>query len=307
MRRLGSFAVLLASTLPSLSCASSQPDAKVIQIKDVRPGTMDVLVSDLEIRGLGGGDRFAECPPPGELGQAWAPAPFGDDAFSDSPAPTVSPGPADATYFSDGRVDRRTATERAVEDTLRGFKACVRRGTAREGSHQGRAAIVVRLAADGRIVRTEEYAACGLPVESILCMKDVAGRLKFTPEDATRGPIVIPAVFTDRAGDNRRPTSHDSYVASCYLALERVRPALHDCERAVRVNLRPVEARATFALTVDADGKVQNAHVDPWSGNKDLVECAAKALASAKFDKPPEGKGSVTARVVFNPRTSGYR
>ena len=131
--------------------------------------------------------------------------------------------------------------------------------------------------------------------------------LRFTPEEAARGPITIPAVFTDRGGDNRRPTARDSYLAGAYLAVERVRPELHACDRAVRINLRPVEASATIALSLNADGTVQNAHVDPWTGNKDLAECAAKALAKAKFDPPPEGKGSVTTRVVFNPRTAGAR
>jgi len=288
------------------SCGSSQPEAKVVKIQDIRQGTFDVLVSELEIRGQGGGDRFVECPPPGELGQAWIPVPFAEDALADAPPPTPHAEGSD-TYFSDGRVDRRTVTEKAVQDTLRGFRGCVRRGTARDGSHQGRAAIVVRLGPDGKVTRAEEYAACGLPVEAVQCMKDVAGRLRFTPEEAARGPITIPAVFTDRGGDNRRPTARDSYLAGAYLAVERVRPELHACDRAVRINLRPVEASATIALSLNADGTVQNAHVDPWTGNKDLAECAAKALAKAKFDPPPEGKGSVTTRVVFNPRTAGAR
>jgi hypothetical protein len=298
-------AVLTAavSVVPGCGPSQAQGDHKVVKIADYSEGPLNVEVAPLEVRGLGGGDRFVLCPPPGEIGQAWIPEAFGDEALSDAPPPERHAGGVDPTYNpTAGGPDRRTATERASQDTHRGFKSCVRRGTAREGTHEGRAAIVLRLASDGTVRRAEEYAACGLPVEAIQCMKDVAAQLKFSPEEAALGPIVIPSVFTDRAGDKRRPTNKDAYIAGAFVTVEKARPDLHACERATRINQRPVEASATFTLTLNADGSVQHAHVEPWAGNKDLVECAGKAVSRLKFAPPPNGRGSVATRILFNPR-----
>ena len=255
-------------------------------------------IAELEIRGLGV-DRFAICPPPGDLGQPWYPQPGGWTAppRTDSGAPE----PMDQDFIT--RSKDHTPTEQAVDATHRDFRSCYRRGLVRDAAQDGRVALVLRVGGDGRVVRVEEYAACEIDAESISCMKVAAARLRFPPPPGGSDTIVVPAVFTSRDGVRKSmATVNDSYTARAYIALEAARPGLHECEQQARRELRPVQATATFTLTLDATGKVSRAHVDPWTGEQSILSCAAQQLEKLRFAAPPSGTGFVIARLNFNPR-----
>jgi hypothetical protein len=280
------------------SCGGDEKPAMVpIDAHRGQPPTADV--AELEIR-ASGIDRFATCPPPGELGQQWIPPlqPWTPAAPS---ADAGAPEPIDQELVT--RTKDRTNTEQAVEATLREFRSCYRRGLVRDPIQAGRVAIVLRIGANGRVEKVEEYAACELAPEAIACMKGVASRLRFLPPPNGSDTVTIPAVFTSRDGISRASaTANDAYTARAYVTIETGRPAFHACEEQARKELRPVQATGTFTLTLAPDGRVVRAHVDPWSGEQSLLMCAAKALETLKCAPPPAGNGTVIARLNFNPR-----
>ncbi len=270
----------------------------MVPIDPSKRQTPTAEISELEIRAEGV-DRFVTCPPPGELGQPWFPAAPG---WTPPPAAATAPAqPIDEDYISKARG--RSTTELAVDATHRDFRACYRRGLVHASAQDGRVAIVLRIGADGRVAKVEEYAACEIPVDAIACMKSAAGRLRFPPPAGGSETVTIPAVFTAREGG--RPASgskNDAYTAGAFLAIEAARPGLHACEQTARREARSIEATGTFTLTLGADGKVTHAHVDPWTGEQTLLGCAARELERLKFSAPPSGTGTVVARLNFNPR-----
>jgi hypothetical protein len=283
------------------SCGGSR-DSEV-PIDPSRPREASVDVGELEIRG-DGVDRFTTCPPPGELGQHWIPAPF---AWSGAKTPDARAGAAASSVRGDDalvlRTGDRTPTEAAVEVTYRDFRSCYRKGLIHHPTQDGRVAIVLRLGPDGRVGRVEEYAACELAPESIRCMKDVAARLRFPPPSEGQDTITIPVTFTSRDGVRRTtPTTNDAYTAGAFVTFESARPALHACERDARARSGGVEAWGTFTLTLARDGRVEHTHVEPWTGASDLLVCAARALERLVFAPPDAGKGVVVGRLNFNPR-----
>ena len=259
-------------------------------------------VPELEIRS-NGIDRFTVCPPPGDLGQHWIP-----------PLPAWSPPPAEADAGPALPIDQdfiarttdRTPTELAVEATHRDFRSCYRRGLVRHPTQDGRVAIVVRIGSTGRVAKVESYGACELAAESIACMYGVAQRLRFPPPAEGSDTVTIPATFTSRDGVRRTvPTAIDAYTAGAYVTLEVARPALHACEEAARREGRQAHSTGTFTLDIGADGRVTKAHVDPWTGDQPLLLCAARAFEAFHFTPPAGGKGTVIARLNFNPRQGG--
>jgi hypothetical protein len=256
-------------------------------------------VPELEIRGSGV-DRFTTCPPPGDLGQhwipplpAWTPPPRAADAGP--------PIPIDQDFIA--RTQDRTLTEIAVEATHRDFRSCYRQGLVRHPTQDGRVAIVLRIGGDGRVAKVESYAACELAIESISCMYGVAQKLRFPPPTPGAETVTIPAVFTSRDGVRRTvPTANDAYTAGAYVTLDTARPALHTCEESARREGRAVQATGTFTMDVASDGRVTKAHIDPWTGDRTLLMCAARALEGLTFAPPNGGKGTVIARLNFNPR-----
>lgn len=277
------------------SCGSNKEEMPVSDPSQRTPPSAEI--AELEIRG-GGIDRFATCPPPGELGQQWIPhvAPWTPPATSDAGAPVV-----DQDFIA--RTEGRTPTEMAVEATRRDFRSCYRRSLVHRSSPEGRVAIVVRVGGDGRVAKVEEYAACELDPDAIACMKATASRLRFPPPASGEGTIVIPAVFTSREGMHRTVGStNDSYTAAAYVTLEGARAALHACDDEARRSQRPLAATGTFTMQVAADGQVTHTHIDPWTGEQSLLVCAARALDQLKFSPPPGGHGVVVARLNFNPR-----
>ena len=255
-------------------------------------------IGELEIRAVGV-DRFALCPPPGQLGQPWFP----------QPGPWTPPAVVDAGALEAvdqdfiTRTKNYTATEQAIEATHRDFRSCYRRGLVHDAAQDGRVAIVLRIGSDGRVARVEEYAACEIAVESVTCMKSAAARLRFPPPAGGSDTVIIPAVFTSRDGVRRTTgSSNDSYAARAYITIEASRPGLHACEEQARRDSRPMHASGTFTLTLGADGQVSRAHIDPWTGEQSTLACAARELEKLRFAPPPSGSGAVIARLNFNPR-----
>lgn len=263
-------------------------------------------VPELEIR-ASGVDRFTTCPPPGDLGQHWIPPipswspPAGAVAAARGDAGVSVPGYIDSDFIA--RTKDRTLTEIAVDQTHRDFRSCYRQGLVHYPTQDGRVAIVLRIGPDGRVAKVESYAACELAPESISCMYGVAQRLRFPPPAEGSETVTIPAVFTSRDGVRRTvPTDNDSYTAGAYVTLETARPGLHACEDSARHEGRVVTATGTFTLDLAADGHVTKAHIDPWTGDQSLLTCAARALETLKFAAPDGGRGTVIARLNFNPR-----
>jgi hypothetical protein len=284
---------LLSTVL--LACAG--PD-RAVEIEGARGRPPSADLAELEIRAVGI-DRFTSCPPAGELGQHWIPPPFPWTPPEKHEA--AAPLPIDSNTISKG--GDRSPTEQAVEATHREFRSCYRKGLVHYPTQDGRVAIVLRVGADGRVAKVEEYAACELAPESIMCMKDVASRLRFPPPPGGTDTITIPAVFTSRDGiRNVTPSSDDSYTAGAYVTVEGARPQLHACEADARRELRPVQATGTFTLSLASDGRVLSTHIDPFTGDRPMLVCAARVLEGLHFAPPPAGTGKVIARLNFNPR-----
>ncbi len=281
----------------ALSSCGSKGAAPAHDPSRIDPPSADV--PELEIRSSGI-DRFTTCPPPGDLGQHWIP-PL--PAWTPPPAAADAgpPLPIDEDFIA--RTADRTPTELAVEATHRDFRSCYRQGLVRHPTQDGRVAIVVRIGPNGRVAKVESYGACELSTESIACMYGVAQRLRFPPPASGSDTVTIPATFTSRDGVRRTvPTGNDAYTAAAYVSLEVARPALHACEEMARREGRPVQATGTFTLDIAPDGRVTKAHVDPWTGDQTLLTCAARALETLHFTPPAGGKGTVIARLNFNPR-----
>ena len=281
--------------LVATACGSSDQHAVD---PDAIPKT-NVEVAQLEINGTGI-DRFVSCPPPGELGQDWMPpVPIWHPTAQELAAATAGPAgapPDDATMHGS------TPTERAIADTREAFRACWHHSLIYDPTQDGHVAVVLRVAGDGRVAKVESYGACNLSSEAILCMQDTAKKLRFAPPSGGSDTVIIPAVFASSGAAAHNPNPSDVYAAAAYIAVEGLRPSLHTCERNTRASGKSVVANATFTLDVDARGKVIHSNLDPWSGNKDLLVCAAGAFESGSFPKPPGGRGTVQVRVTFNPR-----
>jgi len=298
---------LIASALALglLASCGGKEESGMVPFDPSKRQTPVADVAELEIRAVGV-DRFTVCPPPGDLGQPWFPQPP-EWRGAAAATPAVDAG-ASAAIDQDfiTRTQKYTPTEQAIEATHREFRACYRHGLVRDPAQDGRVAIVLRIGADGKVAKVEEYAACEISTESIACMKSAAARLRFPPPAAGSDTVLIPAVFTSRDGVRRNSgTTNDSYTARAYLTMEAARPGLHACEEQARRDLRPMQAAATFTLSLGANGQVSSAHVDPWTGEQSTLACAARELEKLRFAPPPSGKGSVIARLNFNPRQGG--
>jgi len=288
-----SAAVLIAAACGGETVETPQPTTAVEQ---KNTGT-SIEVAELDIN-WNGIDRFVNCPPPGELGQDWIP-----------PLPPWSPpatsGPVDSTPLppDDVTMHGSTPTERAIADTREHFRSCYNHGLIYDPTQDGHVAIVLRVGPDGRVAEVESWGACEIVSESIECMRDRAKKLRFRPPAGGSDTVTIPAVFTSSTAHRKvSPRPNDVYTASAYIAVEKLRPQLHACEKSARQSGRSVLASATFNLDVDSKGTVQHSNVDPWSGDKQLLACAAAALSNLGLPPPPGGRASVLVRIAFNPR-----
>jgi len=292
--------VTLVSAIASVvSCGGQSeeaPDPSAVALEAKSIGT-SVEVSELDIS-EDEIDRFIHCPPPGELGQDWIPPipPWTPPATSES----VDVGPLPPEVAT---MHGSTPTERAIADTRESFRDCYNKGLVYDPTQDGHVAIVLRVGADGRVARVESWGACEIVRPSIECMRAAAKKLRFRPPASGSDTVTIPAVFTSSEAVRRTsPRPSDVYTASAYTAVEELRQDLHACERNAREGGRAVMASATFNIQVDARGKVQHSNVEPWSGNKELLACAAHVLGNLSLPQPPGNKANVIVRLAINPR-----
>lgn len=279
-----------------VSCAAAKPPPE----EELARST-SVEVAELEIN-ASGVDRFLNCPPPGELGQAWIP-----------PIPPWSP-PASAREADPGEsedggapaspdvAESEPPASRAFALTHEPFRLCYHRGLVFDPTQDGHVAIVLRVGRNGRVVKVESYGACEIASETIVCMQDAAKRIRLRP---SREPetLVVPAVFAQSDVQRRvTPRSTDAYATAAYLRIESARPALHACDEHNGISGKSRVATATIGLDLDPNGRVLHAHVDPWAGDQTLLGCAAQAMEHLSFPAPPGGSGNVLARISFNPR-----
>jgi hypothetical protein len=301
---------MLPVALGVASCAGAEPPPRPI-IDDRKVGPTHVEVNELEISAAQP-DRFAHCPPPGELGQEWfppippwqpasAPANVGDAGASVSFA--VSPGEGDATQPAPARrVTHQELTTRATESTRLPFRACYHHGLLYDPTQDGHVAIVLRIGADGRVAKVESYGACDLSAEVIACMMESAKGLRFEPPADGSDTITVPAVFHPQDLDRTQPLPSEPYAAAAYVVVEQARPAFHTCEATARSRHQEAFASATFAIELDAKGAVVHVNVDPWRGNQDMLACMAGVVNGLNFGPPPGGRGHLVLPIVVNPR-----
>ena len=292
MKTGGVLAAMVAWATAAVACGA--PDVHPVDPEAV-PKT-NVEVAELEINGSGI-DRFASCPPPGELGQDWLPP---IPPWHAPPAPAgeaAAPPPPD-----DPTMHGSTPTERAIADTHDGFRACWHHSLIHDPTQDGHVAVVLRIGPDGRVAKVESYGACSLSSEAIQCMKDSTRKLRFLPPEGGSDTVIIPAVFASSGASSTNPLPSDVYAAAAFVAVEGLRPSLHACEQSARASGRSVVASGTFSLDVDSHGKVVHSNIDPWSGGKDLLVCAAAAFEGGTFPRPGGGHGTIQVRLAFNPR-----
>ncbi len=284
--------ILTCITVLMLSCGGSDRPP----VPPSRPGT-SVEIADFEIHS-DGIDRFTSCPPPGELGQEWLP-PLPD--WTPPPASSQDAPPPDQPAIAAGGLGRSN-TEQAADRTRAAFRSCYHRGLIHAPGQFGHVAIVARVGPDGRVAKVESYGACGVSHEVLACMHDEAKQLRFAPPPGGKDTVVIPASFVPRSGPDFDPDRGDAYTASAYVALEALRPEFHQCLDEARRFNKPVEAWGMFDMKLDAHGNVTDSHVDPWGGDQDLLRCAATVMQKLSLPPPVGGRGSVLARITFNPR-----
>jgi hypothetical protein len=284
---------LVATSLAAvISACSSRPP----EVPDTGLSITSVEVAELEID-ASGIDRFTNCPPPGELGQAWIPpipawTASGSSHRADSSPETTGPAPS--------ALDE-PPTDRAFELTHEAFRDCYARGLTLDPTQDGHVAVVLRVGRDGRVARVESYGACEIARETIACMQDAAKHIRLRPPSTGSDTVIIPAVFAQSIGPRRTdPRPGDAYAAAATITVESIRPAMHACEEHARISGSSPQAAATFALDVDEKGHVVRSHVDPWSGNQQLLACAAGAFEKLVFPPPPRGHGAILARIAFN-------
>ncbi len=260
------------------------------------PRGTSIEIADLEVNG-DGSDRFTACPPPGDFGQEWYPN-IPDWTPPTSSAQTDDAGAPSASTEQLGR----TPTERAIEDTRSAFRSCYHRGLVHDPTQYGHVAIVLRVGAAGRVLKTEAWGACEIQHDVIQCMRDVAKAYRFDPPASGKDTIIIPVVFQPRAGRGAMSTENDAYTAQAYVTLESMRPELHECEARARREGKDVEAWGVFDMSLDKTGAVTSANIDPYHGDQELLGCAAEVMQKMKLPPPEGGKGKVLARITFNPR-----
>jgi hypothetical protein len=205
---------------------------------------------------------------------------------------------------TDDPANAPTATERAIRDTLQPFRRCYHRGLRHDETQNGHTAIVVRVANDGRVAKTESFGTCELANDVVQCMMQVASRLRFDPPSEGHSTIIVPAVFAPRSGIVRQtPGSNDDYAAAAAIAIEGARPDLHGCEERERRAVRSRSGWGTFVIDIDDKGHAVQQNIDPWDGqHQDLLRCASDAMARIEFPPPPGGSATVRVRITFNPR-----
>ncbi len=264
-------------------------------------------------------DRFEHCPPAGEIGQDWLPpipewhpstsAAVPESAVDPSAPPAASPGAAAPLPDEHPPVDfsapaapasLASLTGQAVTQSRGAFRRCYHQGLLYDPTQDGRVGVVLHVDHAGKVASVETWGACDLTPAAIVCMRDEATHLKLPPPADGAATVVVPAVFT--SARPRIKGSNDAYAAAAYVAVESMRPRLHNCADTARRSGGSVTASADFTVDINRDGAGVHVGVDQYRGNVALLACAAEVVRDAPFPKPPAGQGRVIVPLVFNPR-----
>jgi hypothetical protein len=287
---------------------------------DARGRVTGVQLATLEIR-ADQIDRFEHCPPPGDIGQAWIPPlpewhpPAANasaavpesvvqgvtDAQNSQSVPSAQGAPGTGGEAEPPpQSDLPLLVDQASNATRATFRHCYHRGLLVDPTQDGHVAVVLRVSRSGSVALVETWGACDLAPETLSCLRDEAAHLTLAPPAGGSATVTVPVVFT--SGDERRRGANDGYAAAAYVAVEAMRPRLHDCERAARRNGESVFSTATLRINVDARGRTVSVGTDSVAGGHGLAACAATAMQEATFPPPPAGRGVVIVPVAFNPR-----
>jgi hypothetical protein len=256
-------------------------------------------------------DRFEHCPPPGEIGQDWVPkipewhppAASASAAVPESAVDASGGGPAAAP--SDGvetpaPASLATLIDEATNQTRAPFRTCYHHGLLFDPTQDGHVAVVLRVDRAGHVAAVETWGACDLSREALACMRDEAKHVKLQPPTGGAATVTIPAVFT--SGSQKLREANDAYAAAAYVAIETMRPRLHNCEQTAKFAHTGVFASSVMTIDIDAKGRGTHVSVDQWKGGHELLGCAAEVMRDAPFPAPPAGRGKVVVPIVFNPR-----
>lgn len=274
-----------------------------------KPTVTSVEVAELEVSEVGI-NRFASCPPPGELGQRWIPPIPPWTAFAASAPSSLGATRAPEAPASDDaapqvaetpRGDERGRAELVLNSMRTDFRRCYERALFRDPTQDGHVALALRVDQDGRVAKVETYGACNLSGEAVACMKEAAEAVHFAPTGKA-DTVVVPMVFAADGRGRSSPRFNDPYAADAFVTVETARPALHACAQAAKREGKAVSAHAAFLLDVDAQGRVAHVHVDNFTGDREVLTCAADALAQLVFPVPPAGRGQILSRIAINPR-----
>jgi hypothetical protein len=299
--------VVCAVVASAIACSARPPETA---IDDSKSKVTAVDVAEFEIT-ESGIDRFTSCPPAGELGQQWLPpipawtpvaAPVDPSDEVDAGAQATATEADAESPSADETHGTAERLERFYADTRMEFRHCYHRGLLYDPTQDGHAAIVLRVGGDGRVQKVEVWGACDLSHDALACMMDVASKERFPTSPTGSHSFAVPVVMSPSGGSSATPQKNDGYTASAYIAVERARPSLHACVEQTRKDGKAGVATATFDLDLDATGHIAHANIDPWTGDQDLLACAAKAMDEVAFPPPPAGRGRAMVRLSFNPR-----
>jgi hypothetical protein len=299
------------------SCTGGPPPAAPV---DARGRVTWVELATLEIR-ADQIDRFEHCPPPGDIGQAWIPPlpewhPPAANASAAVPESAVDgmggSQSSQANQSAQGaqaagvdvepppQSDLPALIDQASNATRAAFRHCYHRGLLVDPTQDGHVALVLRVSRSGSVALVETWGACDLAPETLSCIRDEGAHVTLPPPAGGSATVTVPVVFT--SGDERARGANDGYAAAAYVAVEAMRPRLHDCEQAARRNGESAFSTATLRIRVDAQGRAVSVGLDSWAGGHALAACAAGALRETTFPPPPAGRGVVIVPVAFNPR-----
>jgi hypothetical protein len=301
-------------TVLALTSCTSKPrpaaPADMGRVTGVQLATLEIRADQI--------DRFEHCPPPGEIGQAWIPPlpewhpPSANasaavpesavDGVTDSQSPHAAPNPQGAgdQVEPPPQGDLAMLIDQAANATRARFRHCYHRGLMVDPTQDGHVALVLRVSRSGSVALVETWGACDLAPETLSCIRDEAARVTLSPPAGGSATVTVPVVFTN--GDERRRGQNDGYAAAAYVAVEAMRPRLHECELAARRSGESVFTTVTLRIRVDAHGRPASVGLDSFAGGRGLAGCTAEVMRDATFPPPPAGRGVVIAPIAFNPR-----
>ena len=324
MRNLAAIAV---TGLLAAACGSEPPKGPV----DRRGSVTVVALASFEVRD-DQVDRFEHCPPAGEIGQDWLPPipewhPPAASASAAVPESAVDSSGSGGKLHADER--RRLAadycrsaspgvfTDEAATCTTRaGFRHCYHGGLLYDPTQDGRvgrgdARRPLRPRRGGRDLGRLRPGPHGARVP---CMRDVASRVRLHPPADGSATVTVPALFTSDTPAPKAP--NDAYAAAAYVAVESMRPRLHNCVDTAR------RAGASVLASADDDRSTSTRRAQERAHRRRPVEgrpraarvrgrgAARRALPEATGRQGPRRRagrvqsppGHAVERASFRPR-----